>query len=143
MAGMRRNSRYLCRSGAGLVDVGDLEEMWSRHMRPCRSQNSFPPTRNECLHGQPRRFPEVLVERASEEDLGVLTRDICFGKRALGLVPLVDPVDHAEQGESSGARADPGFGSASALHIADQVFHKVNVVLLCPLMRLRRVGGRG
>ena len=70
------------------------------------------------------------MERASEKDLGVLTRDICFGKRALGLVPLVDPIDHAEKGEGSGAWADAGFGSASALHIGDQVFHKVNVVLL-------------
>lgn len=70
------------------------------------------------------------MECASEENLGVLTRDICFGKRALGLVPLVDPIDHAEKGEGGGAWADAGFRSADALHIGDQVFHKVNVVLL-------------
>ena len=70
------------------------------------------------------------MERAREEDLGILTRDICFGKRALRLVPLVDPIDHAEKSEGGSAWADAGFGSAGALYIGDQVFHKVNVVLL-------------
>ena len=38
----------------------------------------------------------------------------------MGLVPLVNPVDHAEEGEGGGTGADAGFGSASALHVGDR-----------------------
>ena len=53
---------------------------------------------------------------------------------ALGLIPLVNPIDHAQQGEGSGARADGAFCMTSALsaglHVGDQALDEVYVFLL-------------
>ena len=48
---------------------------------------------------------------------------------ALVLVPLVDPVDHAEQREGRRACGDRTFGLASPLHLGYEVFDKVDVFL--------------
>ena len=50
------------------------------------------------------------------------------------LVPLVDPVDHAEQSKGSGARAHRALRRPGALsfflNIGDQALHEVDVLLL-------------
>ncbi len=52
-----------------------------------------------------RNLQLSLCEDASEDELGKLRNQALRLQFAFGLVPLINPVDHAEQREGRGARA--------------------------------------
>src|ERR1700675_4692455 len=74
-----------------------------------------------------------LRQNPSEHHLGELRHDVMCLQVALRLIPLVNPIDHTEQGEGSGARGDGALRVTLSLsvhlNIGDQAFHEVNVFL--------------
>src|SRR5271157_4651572 len=65
-----------------------------------------------------------------KKDIRVLPHNRLAGQRAVGFVPLIDPVDHADQGKGGRARRDRRRGITLALHVGDEVLDEVQVILL-------------
>src|SRR6266404_802876 len=72
----------------------------------------------------------TALHSPAKEDLRVLTDNRVAGERAFRLVPLIDPVDHAEQCESRSARRDLRGRTAVPLHVTNQVLDEVYVIFL-------------
>src|SRR5579871_666971 len=72
----------------------------------------------------------TLRENSAEHELSELRNQIVRLQIAFRFVPLVDPVNHAQQSEGCGPGTDRPFGSPRPLHVGHQVFDEVNVVLL-------------
>ena len=119
--------------------------------RACRSADE--------LFGDLRKVGRRLSSRedASENEAGKLRNPGSRLQAAFRLVPLVDPVDHAEQGKGSGARADFSFRLIRSFVLRARVLNLVRFFgpqpsdfsrkwmysFLRALMRLRKAGGRG
>ena len=61
----------------------------------------------------------AVLDGPGKEYVGKLPRDLFSVEPALGLIPLIDPVDHAEQGKRSGARTHGAFALSLLLHLSD------------------------
>src|SRR5271170_7442120 len=70
-----------------------------------------------------------LGQGPAEEYFGELRRDLLAVQCALGFVPLVNPVDHTQQGESRSAATNISSGWLRSLNCRHQTFHEVNVFL--------------
>jgi hypothetical protein len=67
-------------------------------------------------------------EDACKNQIGKLWNQVLRLQVAFRLVPLIDPIDHAEQGEGGGARADFAFCPLTfILHFRHEVFEEVDV----------------
>src|ERR1700722_6063724 len=75
-----------------------------------------------------RDVVDDLLKSPGKENLGILPHQSLFLQSAFRPVPLIDPVDHAEQCERRRSRADIRLRASLALHLSDQIFHKVHVV---------------
>src|SRR6202162_4193576 len=129
MAGTRRNSWY------GLP-------LWAR----CRS------TSERLVKAV---FMALSGENAAEDQIGELRNQILCLQLAFRLVPLVDPVDHAEQGKGGGTRSDLPFGVMRLLSLVlcfllnfllnfgHEVFEEVNVFLFAGVDALAQRRGKG
>src|SRR5579872_151018 len=84
------------------------------------------------LRSASRNFGEnkSLLKRTGEEQLCKLTCNLFRIQTAFGLVPLVDPVDHAKQGQRRCSCAHFAFRLTRLLHLLDDAFHKMHVLLL-------------
>ncbi len=51
-----------------------------------------------------------LGQNAAENEIGKLRDQVLSLQIAFRFVPLIDPVDHAEQGEGGGTRGNGGLG---------------------------------
>src|ERR1019366_4976293 len=69
-------------------------------------------------------------DRPPKKDVRELADNRVAGERSAGLIPLVNPVDHADQGEGSGARRHRRSGVSLALHVGNHVLDEVHVILL-------------
>src|SRR6202142_1527936 len=71
-----------------------------------------------------------LTHRSAKKDVGELTNNGVASERTAGLIPLINPVDHADQGEGGRARRHRRTGVPLALHVGDHVLDEVYVILL-------------
>src|SRR5208283_4236452 len=79
----------------------------------------------------------------SENQGGELRHQIVGLQLALRLIPLVDPVDHSQQGKRGGAGADGTFGLTGPLYFGNQVLDEVNVFLLADVDAFAEHGRQG
>jgi len=82
------------------------------------------------------------TERPGKEDVGVLADEIVFLELPFGPVPLVNPVDHPEESESSCSRTH-NAAIAGSLHLGNQVLDEMDVFLFACVYSLAQTGGQG
>ncbi len=75
----------------------------------------------------------VVRSEPVKKDRGVVADQLFFAEAAVGLVPLIDPVDHSQQREGCRPWMDVVLGSQPALHCLDRVFEEVDIT---PLARV-------
>ena len=69
------------------------------------------------------------MKGSGEEDFGVLVRDLFRAERAFLLVPLIEPVNHAQQGKGGRSRADYSENSPLLLNLRNERLQKTDVIL--------------
>src|SRR6266699_404800 len=103
--------------------------MWSR----CTTKGEHCNRHLKCfkmLRFRPRSRFRDLPERSLKKNLGVLLGEGFFLQSALRTVPLVNPINHPEQGECRRPRSDDPLCSTSTLNLRHQVLQEMNVVFL-------------
>src|SRR6266436_7622028 len=83
--------------------------------------------------GKPRLYRNVIENsphRAVEKNIRVLLHQRVSRQRPTGFVPLINPVDHADQGKGGRPRRDRRRGITLALDVGDEVLDEVQVILL-------------
>src|SRR6185437_2223517 len=71
-----------------------------------------------------------LLERPAKEYFRVLLGQVVSLQHSIWLIPLVNPIDHAQQRESRGTRSYISFRLAKALDFRNEVLNEVDVILL-------------
>src|SRR5882762_11716065 len=69
-------------------------------------------------------------KHAGENDFRELIDQSRFGDRAIGAIPLVNPVDHSEQGKRRSLGSDAALGAAGVLRIFDEALDKMHIFFL-------------
>src|SRR5579864_4072066 len=86
--------------------------------------------------------PERLRQYSSKNKFGKLRDQVVRLQFSFRLVPLVDPVDHAQQSESGSTRADSRLCSPAALHVGNQALHEMHIFLLAMVDALAQRRGQ-
>src|SRR5215468_204860 len=76
------------------------------------------------------RTRTILQKPTRKQQFGILRNQILRLQAAFGLIPLVNPIDHAEQGQGRSARRDAALRALLFLHVGNHALDKVNVILL-------------
>ena len=69
------------------------------------------------------------MKGSGEEDFGVLVRDLFRAERAFLLVPLIEPVNHAQQGKGGRPRAHSSENSPILLNLRNDRLQKTDIAL--------------
>src|SRR6266849_3778257 len=150
MAGTRRNSRNEFARAASLIQKsrkcsccimllphapGHPEQPSGKGSRAYRHSPSGLATSHQILwraHALLRMTAKkrTSLECPGEENFRVLAYQVFLLQSTLRPVPLVDPVDHAQQREGRCPWADYSLGLPRALQLGDQALHEMYIVFL-------------